>query len=72
MNLAQDSEVIEALAPDRSDQPLDIAILPRCSRRYRHALGTNAAQGDVAVDSVVVIEVREAAPAAHLTPYTTT
>jgi hypothetical protein len=29
VSLAKDDEVIEALAPDRSDQPLDIAILPR-------------------------------------------
>jgi hypothetical protein len=27
--LAQDDEVVQALAPDRSDQPLDKAILPR-------------------------------------------
>jgi hypothetical protein len=30
MSLAQDDEVIEALAPDRSDQPFRKAVLPGC------------------------------------------
>jgi hypothetical protein len=29
MHLAQDNHMIDALAPDRSDQPFDNAILPR-------------------------------------------
>jgi len=35
MRLAQDDEVIDALAPDRADQPFGKAILPRRSRRDR-------------------------------------
>ena len=29
MHLAQDNDVVHTLTPDRSDQPLGIAILPR-------------------------------------------
>jgi hypothetical protein len=59
VRLAKDDEMIEALAPDRSDQPFRKAILPRCSRRYRlvpNAHGTNTALGDVAIDVIIIAE----------------
>jgi hypothetical protein len=37
MRLAQDDEMVNALAPDRSDQPFGKAVLPR--RGWRSRLG---------------------------------
>ena len=57
MSLAQDDEVIEALAPNRSDRPFSEAILPRCQGRYRFvpdAHSTNSAQGDVAINAIAI------------------
>jgi hypothetical protein len=49
--------MIEALSPDRSDQPFCKAVLPGRPRRFglfADAHGTNAAQGDGAIDAIVV------------------
>src|SRR6266404_2216687 len=53
MCLAQNNDVIQTLAPGRSDQPLDKAILPRrgwCSGLVPHAHGAQSAYDDGAVD----------------------
>jgi hypothetical protein len=47
VRLAKDDDVIKALAPDRSDQPFCEAILP-------DAHCTNAAQGELAIDAIVI------------------
>src|SRR6202171_444400 len=57
MRLAQDNHMIDALAPDRSDQPFGKAILPR--RSWYNGLvpdahGTQAARDDNAVDSIPI------------------
>ena len=57
MSLTQNDEVIETLTPDRSDQLLCKAILPRRRRRYRlvpDTHGTNAALGEFTVDAIVI------------------
>ena len=57
MSLAQDHEMIEAFTPDRPDQPFCKAVLPGRSRRYglvADAHGTNPAQGNLAIDAVVI------------------
>ena len=45
MSLPEDEDVIKALPADRADQPFDMAVLPRRSRRCRsvaNAHGANA------------------------------
>src|SRR6266481_4610432 len=57
MRLAQDNHMIDALAPDRSDQPFGKAILPRrgwCSGLVPDAHGTQSARDDNAVDSIPI------------------
>src|SRR5258708_23025293 len=57
MCLAQDNHMIDALAPDRSDQPFGKAILPRrgwCSGLVPDAHGTQAARDDNAIDSIPI------------------
>jgi hypothetical protein len=57
MRLAEDNDVVQALAPDRSDQPLGKAILPRRPRRgwpIPNAHRPKAADEDVTVDGVTV------------------
>jgi hypothetical protein len=52
VSLAQNDEVIDALAPDRSDEPFCKAILPRRRRRYRlipDAHDPNAALNDISI-----------------------
>src|SRR5262249_56007651 len=53
MGFAPDDEMIETLAPDRSDQPFSEAILPRRSRSdglvpYAHGTQTAGADGALA------------------------
>ena len=46
MRLAEHDEVVERFATDRSDEPLDVAVLPRrawCGRVISDPHGTNAA-----------------------------
>src|SRR6202165_2307381 len=57
MCLAQNDDVIQTLAPDRSDQPFGKAILPR--RGWGNGLvpdapGTQAARDDNAIDSIPI------------------
>src|ERR1700722_1438559 len=57
MRLAQDNHMIDALTPDRSDQPFGKAILPRrgwCSGLVPDAHGTQSARDDNAVDSIPI------------------
>jgi hypothetical protein len=57
MRLAQDDEMVDALAPDRSDQPFGKAILPRRGWRSRlvpDAHGAQSACDDGAVDPIPI------------------
>ena len=57
MRLAQDDEMVHALAPDGSDQPFGKAVLPRrgwCSRLVPDAHGPQPACNDGAVDPIPV------------------
>src|SRR4030088_2935634 len=57
MPLPQDNHMIDALTPDRSDQPFGEAILPRrgwCSGLVPDAHGTQSARDDSAVDSIPI------------------
>src|SRR4030065_439696 len=57
MRLAQDDKMIHTLAPDRSDQPLGKAILPRrgrCRRLVPDAHGAQSACDDGAIDSTPI------------------
>ena len=57
MRLAQDDEMIHALAPDRSDQPFGKAVLPRrgwCSRLVPNAHGPQSARDDGPVDTIPI------------------
>src|SRR5262249_3772859 len=57
MGFAPDDEMIEALAPDRSDQPFSEAILPRCTwcdGLVPYAHGTQTAGDNGAVDAIPI------------------
>src|ERR1700675_639986 len=57
MRLAQDNEMVNTLAPDRSDQPFGKAILPRrgwCSRLVPDAHGAQSACDNGAVDPIPI------------------
>src|SRR5450759_924812 len=59
MFLAQDNDVVQTLAPDRSDQPLGKAVLPRrrrCNWLVSDTHGTQSARDDSAVDSISISE----------------
>ena len=59
MCLAQDNEVVQALAPDRSDQPFGNAILPGrgwCGRLVPDAHGAQSARDDAAIDPVAIAD----------------
>src|SRR5260370_6326654 len=59
MRLAQDNDVVQALAPDRSDQPLGKAILPRrgrCGRLVPDAHGSQSACDDGAIDPIAITD----------------
>jgi hypothetical protein len=46
VRLAEHDEVVETFAPNRSDEPLDVPVLPRrgrCTRMIADSRGTNAA-----------------------------
>src|SRR5262249_47548506 len=60
MWFAPDDEMIETLAPDRSDQPFSKAILPRrsrCDGLVPYAHGTQTAGDDGAVDAIPTAKV---------------
>src|ERR1700737_1621711 len=55
MFLAQNNDVVQTLAPDRSDQPFGKAVLPRrgqCNWLISDTHGTQSARDDSAVDSI--------------------
>src|SRR5262249_22600182 len=57
MDFAPDDEMIETLAPDRSDQPFSEAILPRrtwCDGLVPYTHGTQTAGDDGAVDAIPI------------------
>src|ERR1700741_514829 len=59
MRLAEDNDVVQTLAPDRSDQPFGKAILPRrgwCGRLVPDAHGAHAARDDAAIDPVAIAD----------------
>src|SRR5580692_3835731 len=59
MRLAQDNDVVQTLAPDRSDQPFGKAILPRRGGRNRFipdAHGAQSACDDRAIDAIPVAD----------------
>src|ERR1700692_375708 len=59
MRPPQDNHMIDALAPDRSDQPFGKAILPRrgwCNGLVPDAHGTQSARDDNAVDSIPILD----------------
>src|SRR5712675_2332352 len=57
MHLAQDNDVVQTLAPERSDQPFGKAILPRrscCDRLVPNAHGAQSACDDGTIDAIPV------------------
>ena len=59
MLLAEDEHVIQALAPDRADEPLHERLLPRALRRREYLLDSHALQAVskwLAVDAVAVAD----------------
>src|ERR1700674_1987386 len=57
MFLAQNNDVVQTLAPDRSDQTFDKAVLPRrgrCNWLISDTHGTQSARDDSAVDSIPI------------------
>src|ERR1700737_4076030 len=59
MRLAQDNDVVQTLAPDRSDQPFGKAILPRrgwCGRPVPDAHGAQSARDETAIDPVAIAD----------------
>src|SRR5580765_3514990 len=59
MLLAQDDQMIDTLAPDRSDQPFGKAILPRRGRSRRlvpDAHGAKSACDNGAVDAIPITD----------------
>src|SRR6202795_13544 len=57
MRLAEDNDVVQALAPDRSDQPFGKAILPGrgwCNWPISDAHGAKSARDNGAVDPIAV------------------
>src|SRR3981189_2553908 len=57
MFLVQDNDVVQTLAPDRSDQPFGKAVLPRrgrCNWLFSDTHGTQSAGDDSAVDSISI------------------
>src|SRR5712671_2259937 len=59
MHLAQDNDVVHTLTPDRSDQPIHKAILPRrgwCGRLVPDAHGTQSARDNTAIDPIPIAD----------------
>src|SRR6202048_5616193 len=75
MFLAQDNEVVQTLARDRSDRPFGKAVLPRrgrCNWRVSDTHGTQSARDDSAVDSFSISDhiARSAIPRKSLSDLT--
>src|SRR5258705_12495657 len=59
MRLAEDNDVVQALAPDRSDQSLGNAILPRrgwCNWLVSDAHGAKSGWDNGAVDPIAIAD----------------
>src|SRR5271169_3257596 len=59
MPFAKHNNIVQAIPPDRADQPFRISVLPwrsRCSRPVTNAHRTKATNEDVAVNSVAVTD----------------
>src|ERR1700726_546255 len=59
MCLAQNNDVIQTLAPDRSDQPFGKAVLPGrgwCGRPVPNAHGSRSACDDGAIDPIAITD----------------
>src|SRR3979490_2797957 len=59
MHLAQDNDVVHTFTPDRSDQPLGNAVLPRrgwCGGLVPDAHGAQSARDDAAIDPVAIAD----------------
>src|SRR5258705_12071612 len=59
MHLAQDNDVVHTFTPDRSDQPVGKAILPRrgwCGRSVPDAHGAQSAGDDAAIDPIAIAD----------------
>lgn len=59
MYLAQDDDVVQGLAPDRSDNPFGKAILPGrgcCNRFVPNAHCSQSACGDGAIDPIAITD----------------
>ena len=59
MALAKDNHVVNTFPPDRPDQPLRLAILPRrrwCRPAIADAHGTNTSDEDRAIGSIAVTD----------------
>src|SRR5258707_3101050 len=59
MRCAPNDDMIEALTPDRSDQPFGKAVLPRrgwCGRLVPDAHGAQSARDDAAIDPVAIAD----------------
>ena len=59
MHLAQDNDVVHTLAPDRSDQPFDNAILPGrgwCGRLVPDTHGAQSARDNAAIDPIPIAD----------------
>src|ERR1700681_3402179 len=59
MHLAQYNHMIDALAPDRSDQPFGKAVLPRqgwCGGSVPDAHGAQSAGDDAAIDPIPIAD----------------
>src|SRR5882757_11291838 len=57
MFLVQDNDVVQTLAPDRSDQPFGKAVLPRrgrCNWLVSDTHGTQSACDDRAIDPIAI------------------
>src|SRR5882672_48781 len=59
MHLAEDNNVVQALAPDRSDQPFGKAVLPGrgwCGRLVSDAHGAQSACDNAAIDPISIAD----------------
>src|ERR1700686_88483 len=59
MCLAEDNDVVRALAPDRSDQPFGKAVMPGRGWRGRlvpYAHGAQSACDDAAIDPIAIAD----------------
>ena len=69
--LAQDNDVVQTLASDRSDQPFGKAILPRrgrCNWLVPNAHGTQSACNDGSIDPIVIPDYVNRSPVPRKSP----